>query len=149
MAGEEYKPLLISTKRRAVFALCFACYLAAIGIRPLISHSHRDSYWLINYPFLPNWVAGVFNLVFYCFTAWILFTWCRRSRRTERVFFGVVLASFLVGFVKGLLALSAAAALQWAQEAGYVLMIAAAVSIYRNIQKAGAAAPAADSSQPA
>lgn len=149
MAKEAHKPLLITTRGRAVIALCAALYLTLFKLWTLtISPSHTVTSWLFPYgSFFPDWAVSTWNVFLYgCFVSLLIIV-CRRMSGTERSFFALWMAGILATPAVALLPRPGALALQWTLEARNIAMIVAAAWIYREIGRTGQPVP--DSSNPA
>jgi hypothetical protein len=142
----ETAPVLITSRRRAAVALCFAGYFAARGYWSLlVSHRVDVSGWLFPFNSIwPNWVEAILNLWIYGFMIWLLVAVCTRLRKEERVFCAVWITEILVSPLKSLAPMPFATAVLWSQWFGDLLMLVAAVIIYRNIAHSDNVGPESD-----
>jgi hypothetical protein len=135
----DASPRLISTRRRAIAALCFAGYFAARGYWSLlISHTSKASGWAFPFDsFWPNWVDAVLNLSFYGLFVCMLVMALTQLKNEERVYCAIWIAECLVPPIKALVPKATALGFSWAQLFGNVVMLVAAAIIYRNIRSGG------------
>jgi hypothetical protein len=126
-------PLLISTRRRAVIALCLAGYFAARKYWYLLISHHPDPYgWIFSFNSLwPNRVVAVLNLRIYGVMIWLLIVVLTRLRNEERIFCAVWIAEPLVSPIGALVPKIVACGVLWAQFFGDIVMLVAVVILYR------------------
>jgi len=147
MERTEYKPLLLATRRRAMFAVCFAVYCAAVELWDLFfPRAPEKPSWFV--PFnsaVPGWVATVLNLLISASLIWALVEVCRFCKRAERVFFAACFAEVLLVPLKTVVPMPVVTAILWVQALGTLVMIVSAIFVYRDIP-ARAKVPAASKS---
>jgi hypothetical protein len=146
----EAVPVLISTRRRAIAALCLAGYFAARTYWSL-SRSHRPelSGWIFPFNSIwPNWVDALLNLWIYGWFIWLLVLALTRLKQEERVFCAVWIAEVLVPPIKTLVPKVVVSSISWAQLFGNIVMVVSAVLIYRSLRPDGIAEPDDNLSEP-
>ena len=135
MEDPNYRPLIVASKRRAIFALCFAVFCAAVEFWDLFAaHPQGKPNWFIPYnSAFPDWAGEVLNLVIAVVLIWALAAVCRYCKRGERVFFALCFAEVLLIPVKTLVPMPMIGVIVWVQALGTLGMIAAAVFVYRGL----------------
>jgi hypothetical protein len=135
MDALNYKPLIIATRSRAMFATCFAIFCATVEFWDVsVSHPKGQPNWFIpqNSAFA-DWSASALNLIIAAALIWALVQVCRYCRRGERVFFAVCFAEVLMIPLKTVLPMQVSAAVSWLQAFGTLALIVAAVLVYRRL----------------
>jgi hypothetical protein len=135
MNSLNYKPLIIATRSRALFAVCFAIFCATVEFWDvLIVHSNGQTNWFV--PFnsaVSGSGAATLNAIISAALLYALVQVCRYCRRGERIFFAVCFGEVLLIPIKTVVPMGAIPATVWAQAFGTLVLIAAAVLVFRGL----------------
>ena len=141
MPANNSKPQLISTRRGAAFAACYAAYLSIASLRslyPHVHHAHSSSGWAFPFDsFYPHWLSVLLNISTYFLFTWTLVHLAIEARHEERVYLVILMARILISPVKSLVSMTNAAWITWAQFFGGVVMTVAALILYRDLTTEG------------
>jgi hypothetical protein len=136
MEKSDYKPQLIGTRRRAIFALCFALYILATLTWELYRRHPPRNYFYPDDLGTAHWLVAGFNI----FLLGILVLWlislvsvCRHCRGAERVYLAGWLVSILLYPVQSLVDRSTAMVLVWGKAFLWAAALFAAILIYRKL----------------
>jgi hypothetical protein len=130
MDPSENKPRLIESRRGAVVALCLTGFVAALSFRELLSDAQHQSYWLLDLRgILPAPAAAVVNVGFYGYVLWLAVVFYRSAQGKERVLVAGWIGTVLGGWIRNLVSMPVAAALDWVKAFCMLMAFLAAVDI--------------------
>jgi len=126
----EHEPRLIQTRRSAVIALILTGYLVAVTFRGFFSPSLHQSNWIFPLDFmLPTWARVGVDVAFYGYLLWLCVVFFRIAKGKEKALVAGWCPGVLLGPIKHLVSISAAAAIQQVQAASIAIAFVAVVFI--------------------